>query len=63
VTTTYAVRLRTEANTTSAIIATLPYDLTLTATARQSEWFRVIYLAGQGWVRSDYLSLNGNCGS
>jgi hypothetical protein len=61
--TTYAVRLRSEANTTSAIIATLPYDLTLTAIARQSEWFRVIYLDGQGWVRSDYLSLNGNCGS
>jgi hypothetical protein len=42
--------LRAEPNTSAAILAKLPYDLTLTVTERVSGWYRVIYLKGQGWV-------------
>lgn len=63
VTTTHAVRLRTEPNTTtSTVITTLPYDITLDATARSGGWLRVIYQNGQGWVSADYLNTSGACG-
>ncbi len=56
------VRLRAEPNTTSRIIERLPYQLKLQATARNGNWFRVVYGDGQGWVLGDYLNKTGNCG-
>lgn len=61
VTTTHQVRLRTQPDTSGIIITTLPYQITLQATARQGNWFQVIYESGQGWVSADYLTSQGNC--
>ncbi len=44
------------------MIAQLPYNLTLTATAYSAGWYRVIYLDGQGWISAKYLSTTGDCG-
>ncbi len=62
VTTLYALRLRADANTNSAVINRVPYDLTLTATARAGNWFKVIYENGQGWLSGGYLRTNAGCG-
>lgn len=56
------VRLRAEPNTTSRVIERLPYQMKLQATARRGNWFRVVYLDGQGWILGDYLNKAGNCG-
>lgn len=62
VTITHMVRLRAEPNTTSTVLAHLAYNLVLQAIAKQDNWYRVIYLDGQGWVSGDYLMTAGNCG-
>lgn len=62
VTITHMVRLRAEPNTTSAVLAHLAYNLVLQATAKQGNWYQVIYLNGQGWVSADYLIPDSNCG-
>lgn len=62
VTTTHPVRLRTLPGLDSRMITMLPDQMTLTATARTAEWFRVIYLAGQGWVSAQYVEPRGDCG-
>ncbi len=64
VTTTNApINLRAEPDASASVIAQLPYNLMLTATAYQSGWYQVIYLDGQGWVSAQFLSTTGNCGS
>ncbi|MEO8392983.1 MAG: choice-of-anchor Q domain-containing protein, partial [Chloroflexota bacterium] len=64
VTTTDApINLRAEPNTDAAILAKLPYDLTLMATARVPGWYRVIYLDGQGWISDRFASALGDCNS
>ena len=63
VTTTHQVNLRSEPNSTSKVITLLPYQLTLKATERANGFLKVIYLDGQGWVSSDYLTLQGSCGN
>jgi hypothetical protein len=63
VTTTDApLNLRAEPSRSAAILAMLPYDLTLTATARVPGWYRVIYLDMQGWVSDAYVRTTGDCG-
>ena len=62
VTTTAALRLRAEPNTDSAILTTLPYELTLTATETVEGWYRVVYGDGQGWISADYAETAGDCG-
>lgn len=62
ITTTYMVNIRDLPNlTTSEVIDMVPYDLTLQATERTSDWFRVIYLDFQGWINIDFLNPTGNC--
>ena len=67
VTTTDApLNLRAEPSASSAVLAKLPYDLTLTATEYlpgAPGWYRVIYGDGQGWVREDFLNTLGDCPS
>lgn len=63
VTTTYAVRLRSAPNLESEVLARLPYDIRLTATAKEGDWFQVIYLNFQGWVSSTYVRPSGTCAS
>jgi uncharacterized protein YgiM (DUF1202 family) len=63
ITTTNApLNLRSEPNTSSAILAQLPYNLTLTSSERVQGWYRVNYLNGQGWVSANYVSTIGDCG-
>jgi hypothetical protein len=62
VTITHMVRLRAEPNATSAVLGHLAYNLVLQTTARQGNWYQVIYLNGQGWVSGDYLIPADNCG-
>jgi Bacterial SH3 domain len=60
VTTTRAVRIRTEPNTTtSTVISTLPWRTTYQATDRIEGWYKVVYLDMQGWVSADFLSGSG----
>lgn len=60
VTTTRAVRIRTEPNTTtSTVISTLPWRTTYQATDRIEGWYKVVYLNMQGWVSADFLSGTG----
>jgi uncharacterized protein YgiM (DUF1202 family) len=63
VTTTDApLNLRAEPNLDAVVLAQLPYNLTLTATARVPGWYQVIYLDMQGWVSASYVSAVGDCG-
>jgi uncharacterized protein YgiM (DUF1202 family) len=61
VTTTKIVRLRAEPNTTSKIMARLPYNTSWTATAHVSGWYQIIWTNKQGWVSETYLKTSGNC--
>lgn len=48
---TDGLNLRSEANTTSSVLATLPIGSSLTVLEKQGEWYRVTTPAGQtGWV-------------
>jgi hypothetical protein len=62
VTITRIVRLRTEPNTTSEIIARLPFRSSWEVTERTDDWFRVIFEDRQGWVSGDFVSTTGDCG-
>jgi hypothetical protein len=57
------LNLRELPTTNSPVIAQLPANLTLDATARVSGWFKVIYLDGQGWVSDRYVQWVGDCGT
>jgi hypothetical protein len=61
VTTTYAVRLRNAPNVNGEILARIPYDLRLTATAKEGDWYQVIYQNFQGWVSAAYVRPSGTC--
>lgn len=62
VTTTRIVRLRAEANTTSAILDRLPYNTTWRATERVPGWIRIVWKDRQGWVSDSFLTTVGTCG-
>jgi uncharacterized protein YgiM (DUF1202 family) len=59
VTTTRMVRIRTEPNTNSAVIATLPWRTSYKVTEAVPEWYRVVYLDTQGWVNAAFVSTTG----
>jgi len=61
VTTTKIVRLRAEANTTSKILARLPYNTTWTATAHVTGWYQVVWTNTQGWVSDSFVTASGAC--
>lgn len=61
VTTTALVRMRAEPTTDSEILARLPYQFSLQATARVPGWIQVIYQDGQGWVSDAYLTESAGC--
>jgi SH3 domain-containing protein len=61
VTITKIVRLRAEPNTTSKIMARLPYNTTWTATAHVTGWYQIIWTNTQGWVSESFLKASGNC--
>lgn len=43
------------------IMETLPYDVTLTATERTEDWFKVDYHGTLGWISADYVETRGSC--
>jgi hypothetical protein len=56
------VNLRMAPSITGEVIDILPFDLTLQATQRVPEWFRVVYLDGQAWVSATYVdTLSSAC--
>lgn len=59
--TTRIVRLRTEPNTTSSVIDTLPYDLRFRVTGVTNGWVRIVYRDGQGWVSGQFFRLGAGC--
>jgi uncharacterized protein YgiM (DUF1202 family) len=62
VTTTHTLNLRAEPNTNSAVLAKVPYQAALNASARSGDWLQVVFGNQQGWLSAGYLSLTGDCG-
>jgi predicted outer membrane repeat protein len=62
VTTTNILNLRAEPDANSAVLTKVPYQTTLSASARSGEWLQVVFGGQQGWVSASYLSLTGDCG-
>lgn len=60
--TNYALNIRTAPFSDSVVIDMVPFEITLTATERTEEWFRVIYEDYQGWLNAEYLETIGSCG-
>ena len=40
----------------------IPYDVTLTALDRTTDWFKVDYHGTQGWISAAYVTPQGACG-
>lgn len=62
VTTTTRIRLRTLPEFGARTITVLPEQMTLTATERTAEWFRVVYLNTRGWLNAGFVDVLGSCG-
>ena len=60
VTTTHILNLRDAPG--GEVIDLLPYNATLTATARTDAWFEVDANGVVGWISADYVTTAGNCG-
>ena len=56
------VRLREKSSTSSATLAGVADNITLTATAYEQGWYQVLYEDLQGWIRADLLIASGDCG-
>jgi hypothetical protein len=62
VTTKAILNLHESASIEAKVLALMPYQTTLKATARQGDFLQVIYGNNQGWLSARYLSFDGNCG-
>lgn len=62
VTVKYTVRLRSEPNTTSEVIARLPFGTSYEVTEAVPGWFKVIFEDTQGWASAQFLTTTGGCG-
>ncbi len=62
VTTTRDVRLRTEPNTASSVLAVVPHALTFQAIEQVTGWYHITYGAVDGWLSADFVSTKGACG-
>jgi hypothetical protein len=61
VTTRAIMNLRQSASPTAAIIRLIPFDVTLTAYAKQAGFYEVDYLGTRGWLSSSFLTLEFGC--
>lgn len=52
-----ALRLRSEANTTSKILDTAPQNDCVVVIAKEGEWYKVNYNLQEGYMHEDYLSV------
>ncbi len=62
VTTLYRVNLHEGPSVNSAVIATIPFNVSYQATARSDGWIKLIWSDTQGWARADLLTTSGTCG-
>ncbi len=60
-TTTSALNLRDQPTTASTVLVRMRYDITLTATQRQGEWYFVDHIGTWGWAHSNFLTTDGDC--
>ena len=60
VTATQTLRLRDEVGST-AVLGLVPYNVTLAASARTSNWFKVDFLGTEGWISASYVRTAGIC--
>lgn len=56
------MNLRAAPGMNSAVLAKVPYNVTLTALKRQGDWFYVDDLGTMGWLNAAYVTLIGACG-
>ena len=61
VTTTDIMNLRSESSQTSAVLANVLNDVSLSADQKTNFWYRVNYYGAVGWLHAGYLSLSDNC--
>ena len=61
VTTTHILNFRDGPAGNSLDIA-IPFNVTLTALDRTTDWFKVDYHGTQGWISADYVTTQGACG-
>jgi uncharacterized protein YgiM (DUF1202 family) len=61
VTTTRDVRLRTEPNTASSVLAVVPHALTFQAIEQVTGWYHITYGAVDGWLSADFVTTKGAC--
>ena len=55
-------RLRQAPSTTSATVAGVPEQTTLSVLASQPEWYQVIYQGTRAWISASLVVTRGNCG-
>ncbi len=55
------LNLRAAPDVSSEVLALVPYDVTLSVTGRQGEWFQVDYLGVRGWLSAAYVAPRGAC--
>ena len=58
--TTQTLRLRADVGG-KAVLGLAPYNVTLAADARTSNWFRVDFLGTEGWISAGYVETDGIC--
>lgn len=56
VTVAEGLRLRRDADPNSAILATMPYGATVTASEQKGDWVRVKYAGSEGWCLRSFIS-------
>ena len=60
ITTNYILNLR-DAPAGNTVLAWVPYLETMTATARTSDWLRVVWRGFDGWLYAPMVSASGVC--
>lgn len=60
ITTTQTLRRRTDIGGVD-VVGLVPYSVTLDATARTNNWFRVTFEGKEGWISAAYVQEDGIC--
>ena len=60
-TTVSIINLRAGPGLEYEVLAEIPYQATLSATAESNDWFKVEYMSHEGWVSREYVYRWGSC--